>query len=115
MTRTLAAVAAALACGTAWAFVAPPAPRPAAPGKATVDDLFGLSKVHDVHLTLPAKAWDEMHPKNPPRFGGGPPRGGPGGAGGGGDDVNRRGGFGYDFRYVKADVVIDGEAVKGVG
>src|SRR5262249_60830168 len=90
---------------------------PAAPAKkakkARAAALFGLDKVHDVHLTIPAKAWDEMQPKNPPRFGFGPPGGGPGG--GGAADGPRRGGFGYDFRYVKAEVVIDGKAVKGVG
>src|SRR5262245_61151352 len=62
-------------------------------------ELFGPTTLWEVHLTISAEAWKSMQPT---RSGFGGPRPGqplpPGRV--------ARGGFGFDFEYVKADLVI---------
>jgi spore coat protein CotH len=77
------------------------------------DDLFGIDKVWTVHIKVSSTAWDEMHPKNPPKFGPGFPKDkGPAPKEGKGE---ARGLFGLDFAYVKGAVEINGDSVEGVG
>lgn len=85
-------------------------PAPAAdPDPTKPDQVFGLTRVWPMHLTIQAKDWETMQParggfkraaKGAPAFS---------------DDRKIRGGFGYDFEYVKGDLEIDGKVLKDVG
>jgi hypothetical protein len=108
MTRTAVAALAALALTASAA--------PAQQKKAKNDDLFGPGKVWTMHIKLSSAAYDEMQPKNPPKFG--PGAGFPKGKGPapkGKDKGEARGLFGLDFAYVKGAVEIDGKTIDGVG
>jgi spore coat protein CotH/Ca2+-binding EF-hand superfamily protein len=80
-------------------------------------DVFGLTKVWPIHITVSAKDWETMQPTR-------------GGFGFGGPMAKGkekpkekdkagarkpRGSFGLDFEYVKGDVEIGGQVLKGVG
>jgi spore coat protein H len=82
-------------------------------GRASAQ-VFGLDKVWSMHLTIQPDQWEKMQPKRGPRgFGPQPNRdtkpAEPE------DDAKRRGGFGFDFVYVKGDLEIDGRKFKDVG
>src|SRR5262245_2604165 len=85
--------------------------RAASPGKPA--DVYVQDRVWTIHLSIGAKEWQKMQPT----------RGGFGGAGPAtgkqkaapNPERRLRGGFQYDFEYVKGDVTIDGTLFKGVG
>jgi hypothetical protein len=96
-------IAAALAGALVTAAWLEPATARAAEG----DDVFGLTRLHQVELTIAADDYDKMDP--PPTvgfFGGRPPV--PGEHAGAGN-------MNYEFEYVPADVHIDGQAYPRVG
>ncbi len=72
-------------------------------------DVFGMTKVWTMHLTVPAKEWEKMQPA----------RGGFSREKGKmpqlSDERKLRGGFRYDFEYVKGDLEIDGKKLPDVG
>ncbi|HTU94040.1 MAG TPA: CotH kinase family protein [Gemmataceae bacterium] len=86
--------------------------------------VFGLDKVWSMHLTIQPDQWEKMQPKRgqdgfgfPPA----PPKNE--GAAENRDakpaepagDAKRRGGFGFEFAYVKGELEIDGRTFKDVG
>src|SRR6476659_9616474 len=97
------AVLTAFACGAYAAFATAAEPRAKAPPG---DDVFGLTKVWDFHLEIPAAEWDKMQPTRGRGGPGGFP-GGPFGPGGpdrptekpadASTDVHRGSGFGTEF------------------
>jgi hypothetical protein len=92
---------------TAW-LLATPAARAAAP-PSPPPGLFGPTRVWSMHLTVQAKDWERMAPKQggfsrpsgkePPLTA----------------DRKPRGGFGFDFEYVRAGLEFDGRALGEVG
>src|SRR5262245_60720167 len=80
------------------------APPVIASASGKPEEVFGLAKVWTIHLTISAKDWDNMHPTR-----GGFGRPAP-------DDKTKpltddrkpRGGFGFDFEYVRGQVSING-------
>src|SRR5687768_3337777 len=103
------------ACAILGSASAEEAPDKKKPAKATPADVFQMTKVWNVHLTVSEKDWQTMQPT----------RGGFGGFGLGrqppaqppkepepGVDREPRGGFGFDFAYVKAEIEIDGQTFK---
>src|SRR5262249_30743729 len=90
-------------------------PKPAAKvsKKTQAKAVFGLDKVHDLHLTLSAKQWAKMQPAAP-RFDFLP--GSPGGAPRGQEKADtHRSGFGMEFPWTSGELTIDGQAFKEVG
>jgi spore coat protein H len=88
------------------------APPVIASVKGEPGEVYGLTKVWTMHLTIQAKDWETMHPT----------RGGWGGRPQPGkqpaplsEDRKPRGGFGFDFEYVKGELSIDGARLKDVG
>jgi len=69
-------------------------------------DVFGMTKVWSMHLTVQPADWKKMHPT----------RGGftPGAPAKSTTDRKPRGGFGYDFEYVHAALEMDGTVFKDV-
>src|SRR4051794_21017482 len=88
-----------------------PGLRAAAPPTAfpVRDPVFGMTRVHHMHMTIRADDWATMQPK----------RGGLGPAGQPGkplpDGRMVRSQFGFDFEYVPATMTIDGETFDKVG
>jgi hypothetical protein len=97
---------------------------------AKPDDLFGLTKLHTLHIILTEDAWEEMQPlqavrPNPPRDKR-PPAAGPNSRDGKPaltpQQVNAQeqrktvvSQFGYEFPYVKGTVAFHGRTYKDVG
>src|SRR4051812_19480324 len=85
--------------------------RAAAPAtvRPPADPVFGLTVLHDMHLTISAKDWATMQPR----------RGGLGPAGKPGEALPdgrvARSQFGFDFEYVPAAMTIDGVPFDKVG
>jgi spore coat protein H len=76
---------------------------------ATGDDVFGLTRVYQVHLTVAAEDYPKMDP--PPAFT-------PGGFGSRPRVTGPHAGadnFGYEFEFVSADVEVDGQTFPNVG
>jgi hypothetical protein len=78
-------------------------------------DVFGLTKVHQVHLTVTAKDYTAMDPPPPKSpFGGVAAKGAPGRPGPGINDMGA-GNFNFEFVYVQADAELNGQTFKDVG
>jgi hypothetical protein len=114
----------ALAWGLAGASAQPPVGSdkggPTTKAADRGKDVFGLTKVWQIHLAFAAKEWDRLQPARGPRFpGAGPPGGfgkGPPKADGPARDVHRSaGGFGMEFPWARADLAAGGKTYKGVG
>src|SRR5438309_2268042 len=77
-------------------------------------EVFGLSKVYDIHLQLTAREWERMQtvtggltlfaPKRPVAKDGEEPF-----------EWHKSPGFGIEFPWAHADVTIDGKLLKNVG
>lgn len=79
-------------------------------------DFFGLTKMHDMRVSVSAADYGKMDP--PPSrgpFGGGARPGGGGNRPALGSNDFGAGNFGFEFAYVPAKVEIDGEAFGNVG
>ncbi len=72
--------------------------------------VFGLTKVHSMHLTILPENWEKMQPARG-GFSGNRSRPGQPELS---DERKLRGGFNYDFEYVKADLEINGVLFKDV-
>jgi spore coat protein H len=84
---------------------------------ADEDELFGLTKVHTVHIAVSADDYRAMEP--PPRrpgFGPGPPGGAPrpGRPAFGSPDFGA-GNFGFEFEYVRSRVTFNDQELENVG
>jgi spore coat protein CotH len=87
------------------------------------DEVFGLTRVWQIHLHITAENWAKMQPAGgggfpgfgPPPGNPGRPGGNPGGKGPGGGPGFRPGSFGFEFEYARATVEFDGEAFADVG
>ncbi|MFO0842455.1 MAG: CotH kinase family protein [Gemmataceae bacterium] len=86
-----------------------------APAAEKPPDVFGLTQVHAVHLTVSAKDWQAMQPTRGGFGFGGPPGKPPAKEADPGEDRKARGSFGFDFAYVKGAVEIDGRKFPEVG
>lgn len=83
--------------------------------------VFGLDKVWSMHLTIQPDQWEKMQPKRGQGGFGFPPA--PPQTGNTKEakpaepnrDAKKRGMFGYEFPYVKADLEIEGQKFKDVG
>jgi spore coat protein CotH len=87
----------------------------AKPGKKdAAGALFGLARVHKLHLSLSAREWAKMQPA-PPRFPGMPggPAGAPKAKGKAAD--THKGGFGMEFPWAHGELTIAGKSYKDVG
>jgi spore coat protein CotH len=139
MAKRSRTAAAAFRCGAAvlaWVLAGPSAKAPAAdreqpaPAKGGSQEVFGLTKVRQLHLQLSAKEWERMQPVGGMRFPGGPGGpggfGGPGGPGGpGGKPADKPGeepverhkgsGFGIEFPWAHGELTEDGRTYKDVG
>lgn len=82
------------------------------PCRVAGTEVFGLDKVWSMHLTIPPDQWEKMQPT---RGGFGPQPNADAKPADQNPDAKRRGGFGYDFAYVKGDLEIDGRKFKDVG
>lgn len=90
---------------------------------AKADDFFGSTKVWTIHLKLTAAAWDQMQPSRGPNFGfpGGkpiPPGGKPVPLGGKPPAPAKgpgKGGFGFDFTWVRGTVELGDRVYRDVG
>lgn len=100
-------VLAPVLAGTLFA-AAPPA-QVSVKGKPA--DVFVQTKLWQLHFTVQAKDWEKMAPTRGMFMPGkGQPK-----APAPSDDRKPRGGFGFDFEYVRADLSIDGARLKDVG
>lgn len=70
------------------------------------DDVFGLTKVHQIHATVAAKDYAAMQPPPPKAFGKAPPVADPNAG---------AGNFGFEFKYVPSDVQVNGQPLNKVG
>ena len=76
-------------------------------------EVFGLTKMHSVHLSVSAKAYSAMEPPpnanpfGPPGGAARPPGLNPADAG--------AGNFGFEFTYVHADARVDGQSLSDIG
>src|SRR5207245_8385836 len=127
---------AALLCVVVWALGGHPAKAPGAAKKDKVaakergkdagkkelldKDVFGLTKVHDLHLEISAKEWEKMQAVS----GGMRFPGGPGGFGGPQRpeqpaakpaDVHKGNGFGMEFPWAHGQLTQDGKTYKDLG
>ncbi|MFM7148672.1 MAG: CotH kinase family protein [Gemmataceae bacterium] len=97
-----------LACSWLVVFV-PGTVLSAGPPPVSPEEVFGLDRVWNLHLTISPEQWQKMQPA----------RGGfnrsKADAPSLSEDRKPRGGFGYDFEYVQADLEIDGTILKNVG
>jgi hypothetical protein len=84
-------------------------PRPSAV-KGKPAEVFGLTKVWRMHLIIQPADWQKMHPS---RGGFGRPAAAKSASPS--PDRKARGGFGFDFEYVKGDLVIEGTRLNNVG
>lgn len=123
--RSLFVLGATFVCGLLLQAAATNAQQPVADPAA---GLFGLDRLHTIHLKVPTKSWELMEP-NPisPRRDplpadrpGGPGRFGPQGPGGMGGPGDRRGPRGpgpiqIDFESAPATFEIDGQVLEQVG
>jgi hypothetical protein len=119
----------ALAC-TLLGLACAPAPAgqgaPAAKRLTASADVFGLTKVHELHLHLSPAEWEKMQAVvGGMMFPGGPGgKGGKGGSGGpkqpaakkpdAGADVHKGSGFGMQFPWAHADLTADGTTYPNV-
>jgi hypothetical protein len=104
--RFLGAVLTAFTAAGSSAAADPPA------GGGSGDEVFGLTRMHQFHLTVAAKDYAAMDP--PPRPNPFAPAGGPGRPAPGSPDFGA-GNFGYEFEYVRADFRTGNEVLRGVG
>src|SRR5687768_6254615 len=77
-------------------------------------DVFGLTKVHQVHLKVSAKDYAAMDPPPPKSPFGGMAKAPAGRPGPAPADMGA-GNFNFEFEYVHADVEADGQTIKNVG
>jgi hypothetical protein len=112
---TLLSGAVALTWGLARAPAGPPA-APAAPGAG----VFGLTKVHALHLEMTAREWDRMQPaggRGFPGLPGGPPgpARAPEKAGEKPADTHKGGGFGMEFPWARGELAAKGTTYRNLG
>jgi spore coat protein H len=117
----LAAGALSLSCAFAQAPPQAFKAKPAA-GRGSAGEIFGLAKVHELHLEMSAKEWQKMQPAGGPKIGAffrekAPKR--PDGQGAEKPaeavaDVHR-GGFGMEFPWAQADLTAGGKTYEDVG
>jgi spore coat protein H len=98
-----------LGCAVVGWLAALGAPARAAEAAPRGDDVFGLTRMHQVHLTIAAEDYPRMDPPFPMKPGGFGPRPGVSGSDSG------AGNFGFEFEYVPADVRVGGETFSEVG
>jgi spore coat protein CotH len=105
-----------VACAVAWPASAwAQTPAAEAPGK----DLFGLTKVWQVHLEIPAKEWEKMQPISGMRFPGMP--GGPAAPPKPPEKPaelqadRHKSVFGMEFPWVHGELTAGGKTIKNVG
>ena len=98
----------------AWPALVSPAWAAAPPGLSAREGkpaaVFGPTRVWRMHLIIAAGDWQKMQPSKGAGMGkpaAGQPRPSA--------DRKARGGFGFDFEYVKADLVINGTRLRDVG
>src|SRR4051794_37849943 len=99
----------ALALVLAVAAPAQAADRNEASGKDRAARLFGPDRVWTFHLTIPSKNWDAMHPTRGLPFFGAPALAPAKGKEKDRPEAPPRGGFGFDFPYVKGELAFDGK------
>ena len=118
MRRRVLAVATALTCSAI--FLAGPAVLVSgaaddgdAKGKAAGADLFGLTRVVNLHIEIPADEYQAMQPPAPAGVPGGPPPAPrpkqPG------ERESERNLFGVEFPWARGAVTAEGKTYKGVG
>jgi hypothetical protein len=109
--RSLLAIAALAIHGVAFA---DDNPKGAESGK----DVFGLTKIWQFHIAIPAKEFEEMTPAavNFPMFGppGGPPKS-PEKPADKPTDVHKGGSFGMEFPWAHGEFTAEGQTYKNVG
>ena len=117
MRRRILAVATALTCFAI--FFAGPAVLASgsadddnAKGTAAGADLFGLTRVVNVHIEVPADEYEAMQPSPPAAFGGPPPAPRPKRPG---ERESERNLFGVEFPWARGTVIAEGRTYKGVG
>src|SRR3954447_23262339 len=95
-------------------------PAKETPGK----DVFGLTRVHNLHLEISAKEWEKMQAVTGGMRFPGAPGGGPGGFGGPqrpekppakSVDAHKGNGFGMEFPWAHAQFSEDGKTFKDLG
>ncbi len=92
-----------------WSPSARPADRSDPPGK----DVFGLTRLWNLELTIPAKDWEKMQPAGGPRFPGFP--GAPEKPAEKNGDVHKGSTFGVEYPWVTGDLAAEGKTWKKVG
>src|SRR5579883_1804611 len=83
-----------------------------AQGKPTGTDLFGLTKVVDLHIEIAADEYQAMQPPAPAAFGGPPRAVRPKSRGGRESERNL---FGVEFPWARATLTAEGKTLKSVG
>src|SRR5262249_9055549 len=84
-----------------WTPAAWPADKSDPPGK----DVFGLTRLWNLELTVPAKEWEKMQPAGGPRFPGFP--GGPEKPTEKNGDVHKGSTFGLEYPWVTGDLAAE--------
>jgi putative membrane-bound dehydrogenase-like protein len=80
-------------------------------GKAAGADLFGLTKVVDLHIEVSAEEYRAMQPPAPAAFGAPPPAPRPKRPG---EREGERNLFGFEFRWARGELRAEGKTYKGV-
>lgn len=78
------------------------------------ESIFGLTKIHNVQVTVNAADYTKMDPPPRPAFGGPRPAGAANRPAPGSPDFGA-GNFGFEFEYVPASIVINGQSLSNVG
>src|SRR5438105_4154866 len=111
-----ATMCASVAFAATWALWVPAVEPPVAK-ESPSKDVFGLTKIYQFHLEVPAKEWETMQPAGGIRFPGGPmppakPADKPGDKP---TDVHKGGSFGLEFPFAHAAFTAEGKTYKEVG
>ncbi len=117
MRRRVIAVATALTCSAIFlagpaVLVSGTADDGGAEGKAAGADLFGLTKVVNLHIEVPAEEYQAMQPPPPAAFGGPPPAPRPKRPG---ERESERNLFGVEFPWARGAVTAEGKTYESVG